>query len=214
MPSVIPYNTALGEQRDRNPGPSQHIVAPRLSYPVLTSRRFQFRPFVPADIGQLVAIAGKHRIADTTVGVPHPFTNEFARMWISSHEAAWNSGKALHWAATNVGDDQLVGYAGLNDIDDERRQAELRFWVGSGVERLGYAVEWSETIVDFALMRIDLVRIYALQLERHPLAGRALASVGMQQEGLVRKRVQKGGLVEDLICWAILKEDWCRKQHH
>jgi len=77
------------------------------------------------DIGQLVAIAAKHRIADTAVGVPHPFSNEFARMWISSQKAAWDSGKALHWVATHIGDNQIVGYAGLNEIDDEHRQAEL-----------------------------------------------------------------------------------------
>lgn len=86
--------------------------------------------------------------------------------------------------------------------------------MGCGVERLSYAVEWSETIVDFALAHIDLDRIYALQLARHPLAGRALASVGMQQEALLRKRIQKGGLVEDIICWAIRKEDWRGKERH
>lgn len=79
------------------------------------------------DIGRLAALAGEHRIYDTTIGVPHPFTMEFARMWISSHSAAWEDRRALHWAALKVGDNRIVGYAGLNNIDTERGQAESRF---------------------------------------------------------------------------------------
>jgi RimJ/RimL family protein N-acetyltransferase len=177
------------------------------SYPTLHTRRFCFRPFVLADIEPLAALAGKHRIADTTIGVPHPYTAEFARMWISSHSAQWQGGRGLHWAALKMDDQRIAGYAGLNPIDAQRAQAQLRFWVGRGVERRNDAVEWSQAIVDFGLRELKLRRVYALQLERHPLAGRVLAAIGMQPEGLVRKRVYRGGLVEDIVCWAIVRND-------
>ena len=177
------------------------------SYPTLSTRRFRFRPFALTDIEPLAVLAGEHRVADMSIGIPHPYTIEFARMWISSHSAAWEVRRALHWATLRDGDDQIVGYAGLNNIDTERRQAELRFWVGCGVERRSDAVEWSTAVVEFALTAINLNRIYALQLGRHPLAGRVLSDIGMQREGLVRKRIHKGGLVEDLVCWAIVRND-------
>lgn len=177
------------------------------SYPTLTTRRFQFRPFALADIGPLTILAGEHRIADTTIGVPHPYTTEFARLWISSHPDAWDTRRALHWAVLKTGDDCIVGYAGLDKIDVERGQAELRFWVGCGVERTGDAVEWSTAILDFALADLNMNRVYALQLDRHPLAGRVLAAIGMQRDGLVRKRIFKGGLVEDVVCWSTVRGD-------
>ncbi len=172
-------------------------------YPSLQSPRFRFRPFSPADIAPFTALAGEHRIADTTIGVPHPYTAEFARMWISSHAEAWKARRSLHWAATQLGDERIVGYVGLHNIDSQTRQAELRFWVGCGVKRHEDGAEWSEAVVDFALTKLELNRVYALQLERHPLAARILSGIGMQQEGLVRKRVHKGGLVENIVCWAI-----------
>jgi RimJ/RimL family protein N-acetyltransferase len=46
-----------------------------------------------------------------------------------------------------------------------------------------------------------------LQLARHPLAGRVLSAIGMQREGLLRKRVEKGGLMEDLCCWSLSKDE-------
>ncbi len=88
-----------------------------------------------------------------------------------------------------------------------RAQAQLRFCVGRGVERKKDAIEWSEAIVDFALTELNLRRVYALQLERHPLAGHVLAAIGMQPEGLVRKRIKREGLVEDIVCWAIVRND-------
>jgi [ribosomal protein S5]-alanine N-acetyltransferase len=181
------------------------------SYPVLTTRRFQFRPFALSDIRPLVLMAGEHRVSDTSIGVPHPYTAEFARMWIASHATEWQARSALHWAVTNEAsgvDQQILGYLGLHRIDHVRHQAEARFWVGAGVDHFGFAREWLEGLVEFAVSRLNLRRIYALQIARHPLAGRVLAAIGMQQEGLTRKRIYKEGLIEDVIVWSIMKEEW------
>lgn len=178
-----------------------------ISYPALSTLRFQFRPFALADIEALAALADERRTADTTVGVPQPYTADYARMWISSHLAAWEERRALHWAAVKSGEDRIAGYAGLDRIDAVRSQAELRLWVGRGAEKADDAVEWSAAIVGFGLRDLNLNRVYALQLTRFPIAGRVLAAVGMQQEGLLRKRIFKGGMVEDVVCWATWRSE-------
>jgi ribosomal-protein-alanine N-acetyltransferase len=119
----------------------------------------------------LSALANQHRIADSTVGIPHPYTAEFARMWIASH------------------------------------QAELRFWVGCGARRKEYATEWCAAVLQFASASLDMTRVYALQIARHPLAGRVLAGLGMRPEGHVRKRVHKEGLFEDIVCWGLVRNE-------
>ena len=188
------------------------MITPALgSYPILATRRFRLRPFALSDIRPLVLMAGEHRVSDTSIGVPHPYTAEFARMWISSHATEWQTRQALHWAATTDaagGDDQILGYVGLHKIDHLRHQAEARFWVGAGVDHLGFAREWLEALVEFAVSLLNLRRIYALQIARHPHAGRVLAAIGMQQEGLTRKRIYKEGLFEDVIVWSITKQQW------
>jgi [ribosomal protein S5]-alanine N-acetyltransferase len=209
--SELSIETAQSRSKYRRPKISTAVVAAGDAYPTLTTSRFRFRPFVLADIGPLAALEGEHHIADTAIGVPHPYTTEFARNWISSRSAAWQARRALHWAAFKVGEDGIVGYTGLEKIDVERGQAELRFWVGCGAERAS-AVEWSAAIVGFALTGLNMNRVYALQLGRHPLAGRVLAAIGMQREGLVRKRIFKGGLLEDVVCWGILRGDWLRRK--
>ena len=78
-----------------------------------------------------------------------------------------------------------------------------------GVERRSDAVEWSAAVVEFAWKALNLNRVYALQLGRHPLASRVLADIGMQREGLLRRRVYKGGLFEDIVCWTIARLRRC-----
>ena len=136
MPTTESGQSAHTSSSHRSQNDSISTTTSSDPYPRLSTRRFRFRPFSPADIAPFTVLAGEHRIADTTIGVPHPYTAEFP------------------------------------------------------------------------LKELALNRVYALQLERHPLVARVLATVGMQQEGLVRKRVNKGGLVENVVCWAISRSDW------
>jgi RimJ/RimL family protein N-acetyltransferase len=201
--------TQLSEPHNGRPGvvATSARAADAAEYPSISTRRFTLRAFALADIESLVALARKHRIADTTIGVPQPLTADSARLWICSHAAAWRERRALHWAAIHRAEQAIAGYAGLNPLDLQSRQAQLRFWVGRGVERKRDAVEWAEAIVRYALQPLGITRIYALQLERYPLAGHVLAAVGMQPEGPARQRMIRGGLVEDIVCWSLPKRN-------
>ena len=212
MPTTLTNETDASGATDAEPLPCD-VVASHVPEPTLTSQRFQFRPFTLTDIARLVAIAGQDEVGITSIGIPHPYTAEFARMW-SSGSAAWGNPQTLHWAATKFGDAQLSGYAGLKQVDQERRQAELRIWVGSSGEHWSYAAEWSVAILQFALITANLGRIYALQLARHPIAGQVLSSIGMQRDGLLRKRMLREGPFEDVVCWTILKEEWLANHQH
>jgi RimJ/RimL family protein N-acetyltransferase len=165
-----------------------------------------------SDIEPLTSLAGTHRIADTTTGIPHPYTAQFARQWITSHVPVWNARQALHWAAVKCGGKPLAGYAGLVRIDADQEQAELRFWMGRGVERHSDGLEWSKRVVEFAMTVLGLRRIYSLQLDRHHLAVRILMNVGMKPAGTAPTRVHQDGPMEDLVCWAIERERRCLRR--
>lgn len=60
----------------------------------------------------------------------------------------------------------------------------------------------------FALACLRLRRVYAVQIARHALAGRVLAAIGMRRDGLLRKRIHREGLLEELVCWTILNAQY------
>jgi ribosomal-protein-alanine N-acetyltransferase len=101
----------------------------------------------------------------------------------------------------------LIGCAGLRDIDLEHMQAELGFWIGVDWWGQGYAREAAAAVIQFGFEQLGLNRIYAHHMARNPAAGQVLLHTGMQREGLMRARVKKWGLYEDVVLYAILRED-------
>jgi len=172
----------------------------------IDGHRYVFRPFTLADVAKLANIASDCPLRVTSIGVPEPYTTEFARQLIT--EEGTGIPQARHWAVMRQGNDQLLGYAGLNHLDLDRRQAELRVWGGACQGQSLLVGHWSRTILRFAFQWINLERVYALQLERHASTGRLLASIGMRPDGMVRKRPRRESPLEDVICWALRRRDW------
>ncbi len=43
---------------------------------------------------------------------------------------------------------------------------------------------------------------------RNPASGRVLEKIGLKREGLLRQRVRKWGVFEDVVLMAILQDEW------
>ena len=166
--------------------------------PALGVDGFHLRPMAPADVGKLTGAA---------IGVPHPYLDELGRDLLAAPVGGTRAPCALYWTATRIGDARILGYAGLNAIDRARRQAELCFLSG-GSNAGDHAVAWCEAVVAYAMAGLELQRVYALQLVRHPPAEDVLEGLGMQPEGFLRRRMRREGLVEDVVCWRILSQEW------
>lgn len=176
--------------------------------PELVSGRLLLRPFQPADAAALSRIAGDRVIADTMISIPHPYPLDLAIARIETQSSELRSGRAFHFAMTLLGDSLLIGAISLRDIEREHSQAELTFWVGKPWWGLGYAKEAGATVVDFGFGGLGLNRIYAHHMIRNPAAGAVMRALGMRREGLLRQRVRKWGIFEDVALCAVLQHDW------
>jgi [ribosomal protein S5]-alanine N-acetyltransferase len=155
----------------------------------------------------LVRLAGAREIADTTVSIPHPYDLDHATAWISNQRRESVRGRATNFAVRLLQGSPLIGCAGLRDIDHEHLQAELGFWIGREWWGQGYAREAAAAVIRFGFERLGMNRICAHHMARNPAAGQVLIHAGMQREGLLRERVRKWGVYEDVVLYAILRED-------
>jgi [ribosomal protein S5]-alanine N-acetyltransferase len=155
----------------------------------------------------LVRLAGAREIADTTVSIPHPYDLDHATAWISNQRRESVRGRATNFAVRLLPGSPLIGCAGLRDIDHEHLQAELGFWIGREWWGQGYAREAAAAVIRFGFERLGMNRICAHHMARNPAAGQVLIHAGMQREGLLRERVRKWGVYEDVVLYAILRED-------
>lgn len=152
-------------------------------------------------------MAGAREIADTTVSIPHPYDLDHALAWIGHQRKESVRGRATNFAIRLLPDSPLIGCAGLRDIDPEHLQAELGFWIGREWWGKGYAREAAAAVLRFGFEDLGLNRICAHHMARNPAAGRVLLHIGMQREGLLRERVRKWGVYEDVILYAMLRAD-------
>jgi [ribosomal protein S5]-alanine N-acetyltransferase len=176
---------------------------------VMETERLVLRPLIAADAPAVAALAGRREIADTTISIPHPCSEERAVEWIAIHTVR-SGGKAVVFAITLKQCGSLIGSMGLRDIDTEHSQAEMGFWIGLDWWGQGYATEAGRTVLRFAFEHLNLNRVHAHHMVRNPASGRVLERIGMRREGVLRQRVRKWGVFEDVVVMAILREDWIR----
>jgi [ribosomal protein S5]-alanine N-acetyltransferase len=175
--------------------------------PTLQTSRLLLGAFDSSDAAELVRLAGAREIADTTVSIPHPYDLDHATAWISNQRRESVRGRATNFAVRLLPGSPLIGCAGLRDIDHEHLQAELGFWIGREWWGQGYAREAAAAVIRFGFERLGMNRICAHHMARNPAAGQVLIHAGMQREGLLRERVRKWGVYEDVVLYAILRED-------
>jgi [ribosomal protein S5]-alanine N-acetyltransferase len=174
----------------------------------LHTERLLLRPLLPDDAEPLERLAGDRAIADTMISVPHPFTRRDALDWITAYGDA-APGPHRYFATCLSGAGELVGITALRDIDEEHAQAELSFWIGRAHWGRGLASEAAGAALQYAFEVLGLNRVTAFHMLRNPASGRVLGRLGFRQEGVLRQRVRKWGVFEDVAAYAVLREEYC-----
>ena len=187
------------------------ITHPRSTHlscaPSIRTARLRLGAFSLEDAASLQQLAGDRRIADTTVSIPHPYELDHALAWIAHQRRELVRGRTINFAIRLLSGAPLIGSAGLRDIDPAHRQAELGFWIGVDWWGRGYAKEAAKAVIGYGFETLGLNRICAHHMARNPAAGRVMLSLGMRQEGVMRERVRKWGVYEDVVLYAVLRED-------
>jgi [ribosomal protein S5]-alanine N-acetyltransferase len=182
-------------------------VAAVSATPTIRTARLLLGAFEPGDATELQRLAGEREIADTTLTIPHPYEMDHALAWIGNQRKESARGRAENFAIRLSAGSSIIGCAGLRDIDAEHLQAELGFWIGRDWWGHRYAREAASAVIRFGFETLRLNRICAHHMLRNPAAGKVLQHIGMQREGLLRQRVRKWGIYEDVILYAILRDD-------
>jgi len=174
---------------------------------VLHTRRLTLRPFRQTDAPMVREFAGAWEIADTTLGIPHPYEEGTAEKWIDSRAQAYRDGKIVDYAIVRSCDEQLLGAVTLQ-MEMRFDRAEFGYWVGVPFWNQGYCTEATQALVDYGFSDLGLNKITGKCLVRNPASARVLAKVGMTLEGVLRQHVKRWRGYEDVATYGILKSEW------
>ena len=104
-------------------------------------------------------------------------------------------------------DASLLGVISLRHLDPEHGCGELSYWLATSAHGHGYATEAAGAVVQHAFVDRHLNRVEAYQMVRNTASQRVLSRLGFRLEGVLRERVIKWGVREDVQLWAKLRSD-------
>ncbi len=170
---------------------------------ILETERLRLRPYTESDVAELVPLIGAREIAATTGRIPHPYSAEDARQFLSKIEAE----AEVRLAITLRDNGRLIGGIGLR-LMEQHQQAELGYWLGVPYWGKGYATEAAREMLRYGFEQLKLHRIFATHFKNNSASGRILRKLGMKHEGCQREHFRKWDQFVDLEQYGILRREW------
>jgi RimJ/RimL family protein N-acetyltransferase len=177
--------------------------------PTIETKRLVLRPFELSDAKDVQLLAGDRAIADTTLNIPHPYEDDMAEEWISTHQPKFETGELSNFAIVLRSSGKLIGAIGLRIVPRFER-AELGYWIGKPFWKNGYCTEAAHAVLQYGFAVLKLNRIHASHFTRNPASGRVMQKIGMVHEGRARQHAKRWDMFEDLEFYGILREHWIR----
>lgn len=176
--------------------------------PELRTERLVLRPLVMADAEVIQRLASDRAVSDCMVSIPFPYPEGEAERYIARRRQAFAAGLGVAFAIALLPSPDLVGVLEIRDIEPEHAQGEVSFWLSPALQGQGYMSEAIAPLLAFAFQTLGLNRLQAYHMVRNPASGKVLQKNGFRPEGVLRQRVCKGGIFEDVVVLAQLRQDW------
>ncbi|MCF8239890.1 MAG: GNAT family N-acetyltransferase [Melioribacteraceae bacterium] len=179
--------------------------------PTLKTERLELRPFRIEDAKWVELFAGEKVIADNTLFIPHPYPEDLAELWISTHKKLAEDDKEIVWAVTGKSDGEFIGAIGL-ELNLKYNKGESGYWIGIPYWNKGFATEALASIIKFGFEILKLNKISAHHFSNNAASGKVMLNNGMQKEGYLREEIIKNGKYIDVICYSILSKDYFKNR--
>lgn len=176
------------------------------SLPHLSTARLLLRALEMGQAEALSRLANGPKIADNTANIPSPYTLETAQVFIDAMEAKYRAGELLSLGMHEHASGELVGIVSLR-----HRYGHLGGWVAAHCRNQGYAAEAASAVTDFGFTELGLQRIGSQCFGRNKESARVMEKIGLRFEGCMREAFLKNGVFEDLLGFAVVREDWERR---
>jgi [ribosomal protein S5]-alanine N-acetyltransferase len=140
-----------------------------------------------------------------------PYTDvEQSASYIASLARERDSGERLEFLIVGRNRDHPLGVTGLTEFNRRDRRAVVGTWLGRSHWGTGVNAESKALIGHLAFTLLGLERLGAYADIDNPRSQAALARLGFQREGVLRRWHRHGERVHDVIVYSWLWEEWER----
>jgi ribosomal-protein-alanine N-acetyltransferase len=139
---------------------------------------------------------------------PFPYKRSDALQFIDAATRALINGTEFHYGIVIKETDELVGIAGIKNIDYKNRKCEIGYWVGKKFWGNGYAKEAISLLLGVAFSSLGMNRVYATVFTFNERSLKVLESLSFVKEGVMRHSVFHVDKFVDDIMLSLLKSEY------
>lgn len=176
-------------------------------FPQLETPRLRLRAFAPADVPNLVALAGNYEVAKNTLNIPHPYREEDARRWVQITQENYQQQTGYAFALELRATGEFIGGIGLT-LEPRFDRAEAGYWLGQLHWGQGLASEALGALLCFGFMELKLHKIYATHIASNLASGRVMLKNGMVKEGELVQHTKRDGHYHDLWQYRLTRAEY------
>lgn len=144
-------------------------------------------------------------IEHMTGGGGFPVSKHQQENWFKSLEGRNNEIRLM----IETGDCGAIGMVMLTDIDYKNSTAQFHFKIATSknMRGKGYGTKATNALIRYAFDHMNLNCIFSHVIEYNIASQRVHEKCGFKREGILRKRVYKGGKYHDIVVFSILKDE-------
>lgn len=169
----------------------------------IETERLRLRRFVESDASDVAAICNTDEVWKGTLALPHPYTEDSARTWISKHDENFANNYYYDYAITDKVTGVLYGCMGMS-IDIHSNIGELGYWIGPKYWNRGIATEAARAMIQYAFEVKKFHKVNGRYFTYNEASGRVMEKCGMEREGLQKKHIWKIDRFEDIVLYGIV----------
>lgn len=169
--------------------------------PELRTPRLLLRPFRLEDLDDVFGLASDPEWS-RYLEVPSPYTRRDAEEFVARATSA-STGEKLRWAIEHGG-----RASGFLNLTPSAGSAEVAYGIARTLWGQGLSTEAVAAVIEHGFGTLGLERIYAYAVIENEASWRVMEKLGMQREGVLRRRRKLHGERTDDVLYAILREEW------
>ncbi|MEV6961776.1 GNAT family N-acetyltransferase [Streptomyces sp. NPDC051207] len=182
----------------------------------ISTERLVLRPLEEPDIEAFAEMMNDELVTAWT-SVPHPYTEDDARTWITELAPAERTeGRGIVFAVTEFLTQRLVGTVHLRHTDWRVRSSEIAYVIAPWARGEGYASEAAFATAQWLFSDQKFERLELRTAADNTASQQVAQKIGCISEGVLRNawiaraRTEDGGWTDvrtDVIVWSLLPED-------
>lgn len=175
--------------------------------PQVTTERLVLRRIRASDVDDIYAYAQDPDVARYTSWAPHTSPDE-TRQFVRRNLDAYLEKRVANWGIELRAERKIIGTGGYGWWNPEQSSAEIGYAIGRPYWRQGLMTEAVRAMIDFGFNRMALNRIVIRMDPRNIGSWRVAEKCGCRFEGIARQAIYAKDTFDDLMVWAILRDDW------